>query len=55
MSMIENLEHIREIGLKAFSEKEEQRWRCAACGGVICVHRHGCFSCGGSPVKPSYP
>ena len=55
MSMIENLENIRSTGLKAFSEKEHKRWLCAVCGGVICVHKHCCYSCGGSPLKPSYP
>ena len=46
MSMIENLENIRNIGLAAFVEKEKERWRCLKCGGVICVHRGYCYSCG---------
>jgi hypothetical protein len=46
MSMIENLENIREKGLSAFVEGEEERWRCPKCGGVICVHRHCCSECG---------
>jgi len=49
MSMIENLEFIREHGLVAFVEKENERWRCRRCGGVICVHRHFCFTCGEKP------
>jgi hypothetical protein len=49
MSMIENLGFIREHGLNAFVEKEHERWRCRKCGGVICVHRHFCFSCGEKP------
>ncbi len=49
MSMIENLEFIRERGLRAFEAKEDERWRCRKCGGVICVHRHFCFTCGESP------
>ena len=48
MSMIENLESIKEIGLSAFVEKEEARWQCLKCGGVICVHRGYCFNCGAS-------
>ncbi|MBN1856552.1 MAG: DUF3795 domain-containing protein [Dehalococcoidia bacterium] len=48
MSMIENLEFIRDHGLAAFVEKENERWRCRKCGGVICVHRGGCFNCGES-------
>lgn len=46
MSMLENLEFIKTKGLAAFKEKELERWRCPECGGVICVHRGYCFSCG---------
>ena len=46
MSMIENLEMIKSIGLNAFVEKENRRWQCSKCGGVICVHRGYCYSCG---------
>jgi hypothetical protein len=46
MSMLENLESIRKIGLPAFVEKERQRWRCPKCGGIICVHRGYCYDCG---------
>ncbi len=49
MSMLENLEFIREHGLSAFVEKEAERWRCKKCGGVICVHRGYCFTCGEKP------
>ena len=46
MSMIENLESIRGIGLSAFLENEKERWHCLKCGGVICVHRGYCYYCG---------
>ena len=46
MSMIENLESIKGIGLSAFLANEKDRWHCAKCGGVICVHRGCCFHCG---------
>jgi hypothetical protein len=49
MSMIENLEYIKGNGLSAFVEKENERWRCPKCGGVICVHRGCCFHCGERP------
>ena len=49
MSMIENLEFIREKGLNAFVEKEKERWRCKNCGGVICVHTGRCHQCGERP------
>jgi hypothetical protein len=45
MSMIENLESIKEIGLNAFVENEKKRWHCSKCGGVICVHRGYCLHC----------
>lgn len=46
MSMIENLESIKGIGLSAFIENEKKRWHCIKCGGVICVHRGYCLHCG---------
>ena len=46
MSMIENLESIRELGLRRFVGLEKERWRCAECGGVVCVHKEACVYCG---------
>jgi hypothetical protein len=46
MSMIENLENIKRIGLSAFIENEKGRWLCPKCGGVICVHGGYCLHCG---------
>jgi hypothetical protein len=46
MSMIENLENIREIGLREFVVREKVRWRCPHCGGILSVHRPNCISCG---------
>lgn len=46
MSMIENLERIREGGLDAFVAFEQERWECSECGGVISVHRDACIYCG---------
>jgi hypothetical protein len=46
MSLIENLEYIREKGIRQFLEKEEEKWRCPECGAVICCHNGICFSCG---------
>lgn len=45
MSMIENLEDIREDGLKNFLKRQARRWRCPRCGGVICVHKGYCLKC----------
>jgi hypothetical protein len=46
MSMIDNLEQIRAAGLRQFLHDETQRWRCAGCGEIICVHKERCVSCG---------
>jgi hypothetical protein len=51
MSMIENLEFIRDKGIAAFLEKEAEKWRCPACGGVICCHNGICFNCGLEKLK----
>ncbi len=45
MGMIDNLEFIQRHGLAEFLQKEEEKWRCAACGGVICCHNGLCLSC----------
>ena len=46
MSMIENLGFIENNGIRRFLEKEEQRWKCPDCGGVISCHNGICFNCG---------
>ncbi|NLE11665.1 MAG: DUF3795 domain-containing protein [Actinobacteria bacterium] len=46
MSMLENLENIRDLGLDEFVARERVRWTCTGCGGVICVHRQECVYCG---------
>ncbi len=48
ISMIENLEYIKEHGMGKFLEKEEEKWRCPECGGLICMAPRNviCFSCG---------
>ena len=45
MSMIENLEYIRDHGIKSFLGKEEEKWRCPGCGGTICCHNGLCMEC----------
>jgi len=50
MSMIANLELIREIGPKEFVARERLRWTCPDCGGVLSAHRDACPNCG-SPVN----
>lgn len=45
MSMIENLESIRQNGIEAFLDKEHQKWGCPDCGGTICCHNGLCLTC----------
>jgi Protein of unknown function (DUF3795) len=46
MSMLENLENILQLGLEAFVAREQDRWKCPECGGVLSVHRKECIYCG---------
>ncbi|MBP2030468.1 hypothetical protein J2755_001402 [Methanohalophilus levihalophilus] len=46
MSEIENLEFIKENGIRKFVRNEKARWTCPECGGTICVHKGSCSSCG---------
>lgn len=45
MSLIENLNYIKEKGMDAFLEKEKQIRTCPNCGGVICIHTKRCYIC----------
>lgn len=51
MSMIENLENIRESGIRQFIKAERKKWTCPGCGGIICVHRENCVFCGEGKKK----
>ena len=51
MSEIENLRFIKENGMKKFLEREEERWKCPECGGVISCHNGICYSCGVEKLK----
>jgi hypothetical protein len=53
MSMLENLEYIREAGIRRFVRQERERWTCPDCGGIICVHREECIYCGRKKGVPS--
>ncbi|MCP4727814.1 MAG: DUF3795 domain-containing protein [bacterium] len=46
LSVIENLENIKEQGIRAFIRSEKVRWTCAACSSVICMHTGSCHICG---------
>jgi Protein of unknown function (DUF3795) len=46
MSMIENLLDIKSAGILEFVKNENEKWRCLQCGGILCVHKPRCPSCG---------
>ena len=45
MSMIENLNYIKEFGMEEFLKKERDKWRCTECGATICCHNGLCLNC----------
>lgn len=45
MSMTDNLKYIKEKGAERFLEREDERWRCKKCGGIISVHTAKCPGC----------
>ncbi|MBF0472867.1 MAG: DUF3795 domain-containing protein [Nitrospirae bacterium] len=45
MSMIENLNNIKNIGIRKFVNNEQERWRCPECRGTKCVHIGYCLKC----------
>ena len=45
MSMIGNLEDIRESGIRQFIRNEKERWSCPECGELLCVHHPQCLYC----------
>jgi hypothetical protein len=51
MSMIENLQNIRDNGIQSFLAEQAEKWRCPECGGVICCHNGICFNCGLEKLK----
>ncbi len=46
ISWIENLEYVKSNGIDQFLVKEQEKWKCPECGGVICCHNGLCFDCG---------
>ncbi len=46
MSMVENLNEIKTLGLQEFLEKQQKKYRCSNCRDVVCVHDGKCYSCG---------
>jgi hypothetical protein len=45
MSVVENLNFIRDHGMKKFVDDQSEKYRCPECGGTICVHTSRCYNC----------
>jgi hypothetical protein len=45
MSMVGNLEFIKQNGIGEFLRKEKERWPCLKCEGAISCHNGLCFEC----------
>jgi len=50
MSMIENLDTIKKIGIQKFLKLEKEKWKCPKCGNIFCVHRENCLVCGAGRI-----
>ena len=46
MSMIENLEYIRDNGMSDFLKQQQKKYLCPECDRVIYVNNSKCYSCG---------
>lgn len=45
MSMIENLNFIKENGMQKFLDRQNEKYSCPDCGATICVHTNICYTC----------
>ncbi|MBN2488189.1 MAG: DUF3795 domain-containing protein [Methanosarcinaceae archaeon] len=45
MSMIENLNEIKETGISRFIKDQYEKYKCSECGNLISVHNKKCFVC----------
>ena len=45
-SPVQNLNKVKEIGLKQFIDIEKAKWKCSKCAKLLCVHKEACLICG---------
>jgi hypothetical protein len=45
LSLVDNLKYIQKNGIEEFLKYEQERWKCTACGGIVCVHNNRCYDC----------
>ena len=45
MSIIDNLNYIKENGPQAFLQAQTEKYTCPSCGSLVCVHTNKCYNC----------
>lgn len=45
MSIVDNLEYIKRMGIGEFIDDQYMKYRCSKCGSLISVHNRKCFKC----------
>lgn len=45
MSVIDNLEYIKKMGIEKFIKQQYEKYHCPVCGGLISIHNRKCFKC----------
>ena len=45
MSLVGNLQFIKENGIEELLKEQEKLWRCKSCGEMICCHNGLCYNC----------
>ncbi len=43
---VHNLRRVQEVGVGAWLEEQDARWRCPECGGRVVFYRYTCEDCG---------
>jgi hypothetical protein len=46
VSVIENLERIKAVGVEKFITEETTKWSCPECASFLCMHKPLCVNCG---------
>ena len=47
VSLLDNSQKVKDIGLIEFLANEKNKWNCSVCGGVITQHGNYCSECEG--------
>ncbi len=45
LSMIDNLNNIKQNGIEEFIKKENYKWKCKTCKELVCCHNGLCLNC----------